>query len=229
MIGAILVMISEKKPMRPLLIVVLFFYSGISFAQIENEPPVVQFEQVEDDFKTPDGLELPALKKPSLSDFDNLKDPNSIEDPLKKEEKVDFTQGDGLVDYTSNIVPKAFKKDKEPSEEYGRDQFLGDVKTSGGFVQIKYRDHEFVDGDRIRVLVNDDVVQSDISLGGAFGGFTLTLVEGYNRIEFLALNQGSSGPNTAELHVYNDKGQLISAAEWNLLTGNKATVVVIKE
>ncbi len=212
-------------------ILFLFFMipCGYVFAQVENPLPEVQFEQVEDEFKSSEGLELPPVKTPSLSNFDSPLNPNTERDLLDSEEKVDFTAGDGLMDYTSNIVPKAFKKDKEAKEEYGRDQFLGELLTSGGFVQVKYRDHEFVDGDRIRVLVNEDIVQSDISLGGAFAGFTLTLVEGYNRIEFLALNQGSSGPNTAELHVYNDKGQLISAAEWNLLTGNRATVIVIKE
>lgn len=198
-------------------------------AQIENPNKDVIFEPIVDDFKTPDGLELPALKKPSLSDFDRPLNPNTLPDPNDETQNVDFTKGDGLMDYTSNKVPKAFTKDKEAKDEYGQDQHLGDVKTSGGFVQVKYRDHEYVDGDRIRVYVNDDIVQSDISLTGSFGGFTLTLEEGFNRIEFQALNQGSSGPNTAELHVYNDKGQLISAAEWNLLVGNKATIIVVKE
>ncbi|MFT7157938.1 MAG: hypothetical protein ACI8Q1_002963, partial [Parvicella sp.] len=46
---------------------------------------------------------------------------------------------------------------------------------------------------------------------------------------FEALNQGDSGPNTAELHVYDDKGMLVSAHEWNLLTGNKASIIVYKQ
>ena len=212
-----------------LLYILLIGNISIISAQVENPNKDVIFEPIVDDFKTPDGLELPALKKPSLSDFLSPLNPNTTPDPNDDTMKVDFTKGDGLMDYTSNRVPKAFTKDKEATDEYGRDQHLGDVKTSGGFVQVKYRDHEYVDGDRIRVYVNDDIVQSDISLLGSFGGFTLTLEEGINRIEFLALNQGSSGPNTAELHVYNDKGQLISAAEWNLLVGNKATILVVKE
>jgi hypothetical protein len=68
-----------------------------------------------------------------------------------------------------------------------------------------------------------------VFLGGSFSGFTLSLQPGPNRIEFEAINQGSSGPNTAELHVYNEKGFIISAKEWNLLTGYKATVLVIKD
>jgi hypothetical protein len=73
------------------------------------------------------------------------------------------------------------------------------------------------------------VVQSSVFLGASFSGFTLSLQPGANRIEFEAINQGSSGPNTAELHVYNEKGLIISAKEWNLLTGYKASVLVIKD
>ena len=212
---------------KQLLFLVLLCLGSQIMAQIDNPNNTVDFNMEDNTFKSPDGLELPAIKKPSLSNFDDTINPTV--DFEEEEESVDFTKDDGLVDYTRDLTPKAFTKDKEAKDEFGRDQFLGDVKTEGGFVQIKYRDHEFVDGDRIRVFVNEDVVRSDINLGGSFGGFTLTLQEGFNRIEFQALNQGSSGPNTAELHVYNDKGQLISAKEWNLLTGHKATIIVVKE
>lgn len=214
--------------MRLITILLMTFISTACWSQIENPDSTVDINLEDNTFKTPDGLEMPAIKKPSLTNFEDKRKPN-MDLGQEEEEKVDFTKDDGLVDYTSNRIPKAFTKDKEATEEFGKDQFLGDVRTDGGFVQIKYRDHEFVDGDRIRVFVNEDVVRSDISLGGSFGGFTLSLQEGFNRIVFQALNQGSSGPNTAELHVYNDKGQLISAKEWNLLTGNKATIIVVKE
>ncbi len=208
---------------------ILLFNIALLSAQIDNPNRELNLDSVEDNFEAPTGIELPALKKPGLINFESPLNPNTKLEPVDDREKVDFTQGDGLMDYTSNIVPKAFKKDKEAKEEYGRDQHLGDVTTTASFVQVKYRDHEYVDGDRIRVFVNEDIVQSDITLTGSFAGFTLTLEQGFNRIEFQAINQGSSGPNTAELHVYDDKGQLVSAAEWNLLTGNVATIIVIKE
>ena len=223
-------MFSEKIPMRLNLVIGLIFLNlSVITAQIDNRNVQVELDPVEDDFNNPSGVELPALKQPSLSDYDPGLNPNTNLEISDDEDKVDFTQGDGLMDYTSNIVPKAFKKDKEAKEEFGRDQFLGTVATSGGFVMVKYRDHEFVDGDRIRIFMNGDVIKPEVSLGGSFKGFTLTLDEGNNKIVFQALNQGSSGPNTAELHVYNDKGQLISAAEWNLLTGHKATIDVLKQ
>lgn len=149
--------------------------------------------------------------------------------PTQETQQLDMTASDGLLDYIPGKAPKAFQKDKEPRPEFARDQDLGDVSTSGDFVQVKYRDHEYVDGDLIRVYVNGDIVQSSVFLGGSFSGFTLSLQPGANRIEFEAINQGSSGPNTAELHVYNEKGFIISAKEWNLLTGYKATVLVIKD
>ena len=110
-----------------------------------------------------------------------------------------------------------------------RDQVLGEVRTKTGFVRVMFRDHQYVDGDRIRVYVNEDIVQSDISLTASFQGITISLDDGPNIISFQALNQGDSGPNTAELHVYDEEGRIISAKGWNLLTGYKANITVIKE
>ena len=183
-----------------------FFQAAPSSLSNEKRPPV--------------SLTIPFKDRDPKMQF-----PAASETP----DKLDMTASDGLLDYLPGKAPKAFKKDKEPRPEFARDQDLGDVNTSGDFVQIKYRDHEYVDGDLIRVYVNGDVVQSRVFLGGSFSGFTLSLQPGANRIEFEAINQGSSGPNTAELHVYNEKGFIISAKEWNLLTGYKASVLVIKD
>jgi hypothetical protein len=198
-----------------------------ALAQFENPENSVRFKNTNDDFNDPKGLKLPATKRPGLSDFDRNK--KAVIGLNDKEEKLDISMDDGLLDYKTNTAPKAFQKDKEADEKYGKDQYLGDVRTGSAFVHVKYRDHEYVDGDRIRVFVNDDIVQSDISLGGSFHGFKLPLESGFNRVEFQALNQGTSGPNTAELHVYDEKGLLISAKEWNLLTGKKATIVIVKD
>ena len=212
-----------------LIVICLFLFQNAS-AQIENNTNSVQFEI--NDTNTPDnsGFELPARKKPTLTIPREERDPNTnmtLGDD--EEEKLDMTKTDGLMENKTNNAPKAFTKDKEPSQEFDRDMNLGNIKTGANFVSIQYRDHEFVDGDLIRVYVNDDIVQSSVFLNSTFGGFTLTLQEGINKIEFEALNQGSSGPNTAELHVYDDKGLIVSAKEWNLLTGRRAVITVVKE
>jgi hypothetical protein len=45
-----------------------------------------------------------------------------------------------------------------------------------------------------------------VNLNSNFKGFEIVLEKGFNKIDFVALNQGSSGPNTAEFKVYDDKG-----------------------
>ncbi len=109
------------------------------------------------------------------------------------------------------------------------DVYFGDFKSSAAFVNVIYRDHGYTDGDVIQVLVNDDIVHARVYLSGAFKGFKLNLLPGFNKIDFLALNQGESGPNTAEFKVIDDKGMVVSHNQWNLATGVKATVIVVKE
>jgi hypothetical protein len=93
---------------------------------------------------------------------------------------------------------------------------------------VRYRDAAYVDGDKIRVYLNDKVIEYQVILDSNFQGFEIVLEKGFNKIDFEALNQGSSGPNTAEFQIYDDNGGLISASQWNLGTGFKATIVVTK-
>jgi len=202
---------------------------GVSFGQIDGSTSNTSGENP---FFRPTPTSLVPENEPPISLTIPFKDRDpkmQFPPPSQETKQLDMTASDGLLDHIPGKAPKAFQKDKEPRPEFARDQDLGDVTTSGDFVQIKYRDHEYVDGDLIRVYVNGDVVQSSVFLGASFSGFTLSLQPGANRIEFEAINQGSSGPNTAELHVYNEKGFIISAKEWNLLTGYKASVLVIKD
>lgn len=223
--------IAKKYTMKGVLFLILCFGLGATtMAQIETTTNTVRFENEDTNSKNSSGLELPAREQPSLTIPKEERDPKTNMSTGENEpEPFDMLEGDGLLLNDKGKAPKAFTRDKEPTPEFGKDQYLGDIKTGSQFVSIKYRDHEYVDGDLIRVYVNKDIVQSSVYLGGSFSGFTLTLEEGENEIVFEALNQGSSGPNTAELHVYDDDGFIISAKEWNLLTGNRATIKVIKE
>lgn len=109
------------------------------------------------------------------------------------------------------------------------DQFLGDFKSGAKFVNVVYRDHGYTDGDVIQVLINDDIIHPRVYLTGGYKGFKLDLQKGLNKIDFKALNQGSSGPNTAEFKVVDDTGNLVSHNQWNLATGVKATIIIVKE
>ena len=120
------------------------------------------------------------------------------------------------------------EKDKIPND-YNKGAYLGDVSTDSSYVNILCRDFEYVDGDRVRISVNDSIVIYNLYLESTFSGFKLPLSKGFNKIDFTALNQGSSGPNTAELRVFDDSNSLISSNQWNLSTGAKATFIVVKK
>mgnify|MGYP003441604690 FL=1 len=112
---------------------------------------------------------------------------------------------------------------------YRRNQDLGTFNTKAVSVNVKYRDAAFVDGDKVRVSINDKVVNYQVNLNGNYQGFQMDLVKGVNKIEFEALNEGSASPNTAEFKIYDEKGRVISSNQWNLGTGYKGTVVLVKE
>lgn len=168
-----------------------------------------------------------ALKLPSIID---LKPTTNLRDSLTARQ-INMLPTRNLVQagHDLKLDPKIREKEKEGSKTFFGDMYLGDIKSNGKFVGILCRDHEYVDGDRVRILLNDEVVEPNIFLTAAFKGLNLDLKKGFNRIDFEALNQGTSGPNTAQVNVYDDQGKLIHSNMWNLSTGSKATIIVIKE
>ena len=115
------------------------------------------------------------------------------------------------------------------SKMFRKNQYLGDVKSKAEFVRISCRDFGEVDGDEIRIWVNDKMMVERIFLTEEYRGIQLGLEKGFNKIDFEALNQGSSGPNTAQFQIYDDHGVLVSSNQWNLGTGFKATIIIVKE
>ena len=129
----------------------------------------------------------------------------------------------------SDILVKKHFNGKDMSNPKLKSDFsLGTFHTKSKSVRIEVRDHSLVDGDRIKVYLNERVINSNIMLNGISYAINIELISGYNRIDIEALNQGYSGPNTAELRVFDEKGYLISSQEWNIATGNFATLGIIK-
>jgi len=109
------------------------------------------------------------------------------------------------------------------------DQDLGSFRTQSKSVRIICRDFQYPDGDRVTIMINDIPVIRNITLERAYQAFDLPLQVGLNKIAFIALNQGTSGPNTAGFKVFDDSGNVISSNEWNLATGAKATILIAKD
>jgi hypothetical protein len=109
------------------------------------------------------------------------------------------------------------------------DQYFGDFKTKSKSIRVTYRDFGLEDGDYIRISVNDEILEYRVKLTNGNKSFKLELKKGFNKIDFLALNEGYALPNTAEFKVMDDQGDLISGNQWNLSTGVKATIIIVKE
>ncbi|MFV5692582.1 hypothetical protein ACM55K_11210 [Flavobacterium sp. LT1R49] len=129
------------------------------------------------------------------------------------------------------INPEKVTKKAENLEivTYKKNQNLGNFKTGSLTAKVRYRDAAYVDGDKIRVYLNDKVIAYEVVLDGDFKGFEIKLEKGINKIDFEALNEGFAPPNTAEFEVYDDKGKIISASQWNLGIDYKATLILMKE
>lgn len=127
-------------------------------------------------------------------------------------------------------APNQYDKKPHPDEaDYRRNQYLGGVKTQSHTSTVRYRDAAAIDGDKIKVYVNDKLVEPEVVMDKEYKGFKIDLKEGVNKIDFVALNEGFASPNTAEFQVYNDKGAVIKSSQWNVGTGYKATVLLLKE
>ena len=168
-----------------------------------------------------------ALNMPSILD----KNPDAkFKDPLK-ERNVKMLPERQLkqASFDMKIDPKVGEAERKNSGKFFGDMYLGDIKTSSKFIGVVCRDHEYVDGDRVKVYANDMVVEPNIMLTSSFKGINIDLDKGFNRLDFEALNQGSSGPNTAQVDVYDENGKLLYSNKWLLSTGSKASLIVVQE
>lgn len=175
------------------------------------------------------------IKKPKVleskdktSGFKKAYNKSQLEKAKKQREK-DLNEK-GILSKAKIAEERFLASYKKINANYPKiDQDLGSFRTQSKSVKIICRDFQYPDGDRVTILVNDVPVVYNITLRRAYQVFTIPLQKGINRIAFKALNQGTSGPNTAGFKVYDDSGNLISSNEWNLATGAKATLLIAKD
>ena len=171
-------------------------------------------------------LNIKKKDNPFLKKLENKNKKDFFPDANVKEKRPErFINSNDL--YLSRLNRRETESNKNINK-FKVDQFLGEIRNDGEYVNIILRDHEYPDGDLIKVQVNENVVMPAILLTEKAKGFKLDLKTGFNVVDFVALNQGSSGPNTAEIIVYDDQGKLVGTNRWNLATGVKATYIIYK-
>lgn len=152
----------------------------------------------------------------------------------KEEKGVDFTAKSKFTD-PGNVWDSKFKVNTGregndfDAEKFKNDIDFGVINSNSTKMGFMFRDHMAFDGDRVNVLLNGEIIAENVLLRPGFTTLDVPMEVGFNKIEFVALNQGQSGPNTAQLRVVDDSGNILSNNVWNLLTGVKASVVIVKE
>lgn len=198
-----------------LLIPSLLIFSVLGYSQ---EIPSSSKKPV---FERPVSSGSPLLIPSTPREDFKLKDDPRTPKPIQMVTKKDLlTAGD--------FIQKKWTEDAQANSDYGKGQDLGSFVTNGPVVELYCRDAQYVDGDRVRVYLNGKIVQTDIYLQANYTPVLIQLANGFNTIEIEALNQGSSGPNTAAFSVFDDSGKLVTSSEWNLLTGARATMIIVK-
>ena len=221
-----------KPILRTLLFLFLAFLSLQAQAQLDNSNSNTEKGKT----KTVITAKGKVVNKPKSIKVDGIngfkKAYNKEQEELKRKQKEQDFNNKGILTQakiSEERFLKAFKKINGQYQYPKIDQDLGSFRTNSASVNIICRDFQYPDGDRVTIYVNDIPVIVNILLKQSYQKFSIPLEIGINKIAFRALNQGTSGPNTAGFKVYNDSGTLISSNEWNLATGAKATLVIAKD
>lgn len=216
--------------------ILIFFLSTSLFSQIDNNnvietdafdyQPEIESKEERLSFSSANSLDKKGEMITSFGTLENIAD-NFPKYSVVEKKKGRSMQGHNERD--KDVLVKKYWNGNDVSIVKLQTKLeLGKIETNTKRIRIECRDHSYVDGDRVRVYINEEVIESNVMLQGGYYIIDLNLREGYNRIDIEALNQGTSGPNTAEFNVFDGYGNLLASKEWNILTGYVATLSVMK-
>lgn len=187
-----------------------------------------------------DNMDIPSIKTPNVFDNTSSIMPKSQLQVGAEKSKFTMSTETDFANPGDRYVPKMEKdlnkalKDAGLKEGRGtlvkRNISLGDFRTKSKYFIVKFRDFGAIDGDLVKVSSNDKVIKDQLFLDSNFKDVKIDLSDGFNKLDFEALNIGTLGGNTAEIQVFDDKGQLVTNDYWdNLAAGFKASIIVTKE
>lgn len=215
-----------------ILVFVAFFFLGgfLSFAQLDDPSKKNEIKVPLEDVQPDIEVEKAEFNDPRKTDDSGIEDAiDKMLAKMQKEQDKSNLKNKGITTAADLRAQRAQQKVNEVNRKYPKiDQYLGGFSTLSDRVVIVCRDFQYPDGDTVTIYVNEQPVIRNIVLTTGWQKFALPLQDGLNVISFKALNQGTSGPNTAAFVVFDDQAQVISSNEWNLATGAKATLTIAK-
>jgi len=213
-------------------------FSIAAFAQPDNGKKTVVIPRIKDPEvavnKIPAKADTPRFKPMEFSDSILDKDrpltfPKEGKKPIQIGQLPDNKQEKFANPYEipKNALPKSHGD--ENKEVYRRIQWFREYITNSNSIVVICIDNTYSEVDMVKVYINNMVVAARIELIAGYRTIEIGLTPGFNKVEFEALNQGTSGPNTAEFSIFDDKGTIITSNQWDLATGFKGAVMIIKE
>lgn len=177
--------------------------------------------------------ELPKIEQPNV--FNSPENPNKASTSISKSNDVDMFPKEKFINVGEEYLKKMQKDvDKTLNENnmplLRRNFDFGQINTKSKYVIVRVRDFIYVDGDLLRIYQNATILKEQVFLGDSFTDIKILLGEGFNKLDFEALNTGTSGGNTAEIIIIDDQKKVLSKNYWdNLATGFKGTILLVKE
>jgi hypothetical protein len=208
------------------LLFIFYFISAPSFAQLDGRSNPVNIPSA----NLPKMPVITPEKKPSL--FDIKPKESVVPNPWDQPKEREFNKKDDFLNPADRYTKKMNNSLKGEGDGdykiFRRNQYFGDFKTDSQSIQVAVRDPQAIDGDYVKITQDGKVIYERIFLDANFKTLEIPLNMGINRIEFVALNEGSFFPNTGSFLI-KDKGTSIYQEEWNLSTGFNASFLIVRE
>ena len=228
-----------KQALLLFICIISFAFNGNAQSEFSSKfkaIPPVKFPATPKKVIPPASKDIPSIKSPNVFKNQAVLNQNTNKSyqlteskPFSMIKKNDFVNpGDVYKEKMVADLNKTLNENNAPLLKKNFD--FGDYKTKSEYLIVKYRDYIYVDGDLLRVYQNYNVIRSELFLEGTLKEIKIVLSPGINKVEFEALNTGTSGGNTAEIQIYDDKNNLITNNFWdNLAAGFKGSIIMVKE
>lgn len=212
-----------------------FFISICGFSQIDSGNHAVKIGPA----KNPEAESKPISETttPAVIKYESSLNKDNTDKLLKgftllpKKEEKGIMEKESLRT-TAEIYTKRendkLKTEGLSQEIVNSDVFLGEFIVYTFELNTKCRDYGAIDGDQVRIWLNDEIIVPRVTLDTGFTSFMMNLKEGLNIIKIQALNVGQLFPNTGQFVFYDGNGKLVTNQNWGLNEGYNAIIRVRK-